>query len=244
MPIKFPNLLQESWNFMRNQGNFTVTGIALLVLLQLATYYAFPRVEVSQAELQTQDAFELLAVQLIPSIISALISVFINVLLILNIKSINQGNYRHFAQNLSESLKAFLPVVLLSFFMVIPLSIGISFGGTVGQNGSLAILILPLMATGIYVFLKLCLVIYAYLLEEPCKGVFETLRFTWSLSRGKMSSLFLFCILSYLVPSLLGNFIGRIGGDVGVILSQLVSALVSLFVIVFGFRFYQLYRQI
>ena len=123
-------------------------------------------------------------------------------------------------------------------------NIGISFGGTVGQNGSLAILILPLMATGIYVFLKLCLIIYAYLLEEPRKGVFETLRFTWSLSRGKMSSLLLFCILSYLIPSLIGNFIGRIGGDVGVILSQLVSALVSLFVIVFGFRFYQLYRQI
>lgn len=243
MPIKFSNLLQDSWNFIRNQANFTVTSIALLVLLQLGTFYLFPRPVVSQADLQNQDVLALFAQQLTPTIVSALVSVFLNVLIILNIKSINNGTYQHFAQNLSESLKAFLPIIGLTIFMVLPMSIGISFGGTVGHPGSLAIMILPLMATGIYVFVKLCLVVYAYLLEEPRKGVMETLKFTWGLSRGRMLPLFLFCVLSYMLPSLLGSVVSNIGGELGIILSQVVGAFISLFVIIFGFRFYQVYRQ-
>lgn len=240
MPIKFSNLLQDSWNFMRNQANFTVTGVALLVLLQLGTFYLVPRPVVS---LSNQDIVALLALQMAPTIVSALVSVFINILLILNIKSINNGNYQHFAQNVGETFKVFLPIVGLTIFMVLPMSIGISFGGTVGQSGSLAIMILPLMATGIYVFVKLCLVVYAYLLEEPRKSFMETLKFTWGLSRGRMVPLFLFCVLSYMFPSLLGSVISNMGGELGVIVSQVVGAFISLFVIIFSFRFYQVYRQ-
>ncbi|AGO15933.1 hypothetical protein K756_03560 [Glaesserella parasuis ZJ0906] len=242
MPIKFPSLLQDSWNFIRNQGSFTLTGTALLILLQLSTIFLFPRVEIQAGNTSNQEMLTLLTSQLAPTIISALISVFINILLILNIKSINSGTYQHFSQNIWATLKAFFPVILLTIFMVMPLSIGISFGGTVGQQGSLAIMILPLMATGIYLFVKLSLVVYAYLLEAP-QSIMQTLRFTWGLSRGRMFPLFLFCILSYFFPSLLGSLIGRIGGDVGIILSQVVGAFISLFVVVFGFRFYQVYRQ-
>ncbi|MDG6269513.1 hypothetical protein Q7267_08805 [Glaesserella parasuis] len=242
MPIKFPSLLQDSWNFIRNQGSFTLTGTALLILLQLSTIFLFPRVEIQAGNTSNQEMLTLLTSQLAPTIISALISVFINILLILNIKAINSGTYQHFSQNIGATLKAFFPVILLTIFMVMPLSIGISFGGTVGQQGSFAIMILPLMATGIYLFVKLSLVVYAYLLEAP-QSIMQTLRFTWGLSRGRMFPLFLFCILSYFFPSLLGSLIGRIGGDVGIILSQVVGAFISLFVVVFGFRFYQVYRQ-
>ncbi|MDP0383092.1 hypothetical protein Q7Y45_04185 [Glaesserella parasuis] len=242
MPIKFPSLLQDSWNFIRNQGSFTLTGTALLILLQLSTIFLFPRVEIQAGNTSNQEMLALLASQLAPAILSALISMFINILLILNIKSINSGTYQHFSQNIGATFKAFFPIILLSIFMVMPLSIGISFGGTVGQQGNLAIMILLLMATGIYLFIKLSLVVYVYLLETP-QGIMQTLRFTWGLSRGRMVPLFLFCILSYFFPSLLGSLIGRIGEDVGIILSQVVGAFISLFVVVFGFRFYQVYRQ-
>ncbi|MDO4697415.1 MAG: hypothetical protein Q4A60_01865 [Pasteurellaceae bacterium] len=246
MPIKFPELLQQSWNFMRNQTQFTLTGIGLLVALQLLSLFVSPQMQLSPEELNSPDAFEkVFQDQLLPMILSGVISVFFNILLVLNIKSINRGDYRHFFQNLAGVAKAFFPVIALTLVMVLPLSVGISFGGTVGQAGSLAILILPLMITGIYLFVKFCLVIYAYLIEEPQKTVGESIKFVWQLSRGKMRMLFLFCVISYLVPSLLSSFIGRIvGGDIGVMIAQVFGAALSLFMVIFGFRFYQAFRAL
>lgn len=246
MPIKFPELLQQSWNFMRNQPQFALTGIILLVVLQLLSLFVSPQVQLSPEELKSPDALDkMFAAQIVPMILSSVISVVFNILLVLNIKSINRGDYRHFFQNLGGVAKAFFPVLLLTILMVMPLSVAVSFGGTIGQGGSLSLMILPLMVTGIYLFVKFCLVVYVYLIEEPQKTMGESIKFVWQITRGKMRILFLFCILSYLFPSLISSLIGRtLGGDVGLIVAQTFGAALSLFMLIFGFRFYQAFRAL
>lgn len=246
MPINFAQLLQDSWNFMRNQAQFSLLGIGLLVLLQLASLFLLPQMQLTPQELQSPEAIETaLSAQLTPAIAQALISVFVNTLIVLNIKSINNGNYRHFFQNLAGVGRAFFPVIALTLLMVMPFSVAVAFGGVIGQMGNLAILMLPLMITGIYIFVKLCLIIYVYLIEEPQKSIGESIGTMWALSRGKMRILFLFCVLSYVTPSLITSLFARtLGGEIGLIGSQVIGAALSLFFVIFGFRFYQAFRAL
>ena len=131
MPINFLGLLQDSWNFMRNQLNFTLFGVGLLVVLQLASFYFMPPIQLSEQELQSSQAMQkVISAQLYPTIISGIISVFVNVLLILNIKSISKGEYQHFFQNIGTTLQKLPAVIVLSLLMVMPLSVAIAFGGT------------------------------------------------------------------------------------------------------------------
>lgn len=244
MSVNFLNLLRESGNFMQNQRQFTLFGLLLLFALQLATAYLFPPVQLSAPAENIQPDQLALSANFSSLVASALVNVFVNILLILNIKAINAGTFQHFFQPLGATFKALLPVILLSFIMVLPLSIGVSFGGVAAVAPSMAILILPLMISGIYLFVKFCLVIYVYLIEEPQKTIGETIKFTWGLSRGKMGVLLLFCILTYLLPMILGNIFAQLGGTVGLLLTQATSAFLSLYFVIFSFRFYQVYRNL
>lgn len=245
MPIKFSLLLQDTFNFIRNRANFTLYAVLTLTGLQMAITGLFPR---SQLDLQAVQTSPELAQQamlstLFPSILSLLAVVFVNVLLILNIKSINNGQYRHFFQHIGESAQRFLPVTLLSILQFLPISIGFSFLLMLGAEGGL--LALPLLISGLFVFIKLNLVIYTYLLEQPKIG--SALKFTWTMSRGKMLPLIIFCALIYGVPMLLSGVVNGVqlalGEILGNLIGQLLGALINLLVTIFSFRFYQTYRQ-
>lgn len=241
MPINFASLFQDSWNFMRNQMQFTLFGIALLAIFPIIIFSLFPSAELNPQQLQSEQNLALLAQTMIPMIISSAISVFINILLIINIQAISNGSFQRFFNLTGMALKAFFPVLLLTLFMVMPVSFALSFSGIAIQSNNVGPLLLPLMVVGIFVFVKLSLVSYAYLIEKPQKSIFDTLKFTWQLSRGKMVSLLIFCMLTYLLPSFIG---AAIAGVAGSILSQIASAVLNLFIVIFSVRFYQVYRQL
>lgn len=244
MPIQFPTLLQDSWNFIRNQPHFTLVGGGLLILVQQLLFYFSPKILLDPTGLNADTLDKQLGdlvLSLVPVLVVSVIGIFINLLLILNINTINNGQYRHFFQHSGIALSRLFPFIGLNLLMFLPLSIG-STSFVTGQAGGLSIIALPLMVTGLFLFVKWCLAAYVYLVEVPQKGVFETLSFTWQMSRGRMSTLFLFCLLTHLFPSVITASIANLGG-IGSLLSQIVAAVFSLFVTVFGFRFYQAYRQ-
>lgn len=238
MPIQFPQLLQDSWNFMRNQRAFSLWAMLCFALLQALTLMFSPKIDLNAPEqLVSIEAF------LIPTLLSGLANIFLTVLLILNIKAINQGSFHHFFQPLEQSLNLLFPVILLSILMVLPLSVGLAF--LTIQAGNLTLVALPLLITGLYLFIKLSLLIYAYLIEDR-KTIGETVRFTWALSRGRMLPLILFCVLAYFVPQLLVGIISGISQNLGsanLIISVLLGAFLTVYTLVFSFRFYQVYRQ-
>ncbi|MDD0824709.1 ABC transporter permease [Mannheimia sp. AT1] len=245
MPIKFVDLLQQSWNFMRNQQVFSLFAIITISVVQLLVIFLLANdagtISQQQIEQQQVEPGQMLAF-LLPTMLLGVINLFINLLMILNIQSINNGSYQQFFQNTGNAIKSFLPVLLLQIVMILPFSLGLSFAMT---SPEMIIVAFPLILVGFYFFFKLSLLIYVYLLEKPQKTVLETIKFTLQLSRGKMMPLVLFCVISYVVPGILSRFVAMIGnGSVGTVISIILSAFISVFMAIFSFRFYQVYRQL
>lgn len=243
MPIQFPQLLQDSWNFMRNHRAFTTLGFGLLFVVQLAGSY-FTR-QIQQLDPQAlQQSTELnteVLSQFPLMLIAGALGVLVNILVVLNIRAINNGNYQQFFQPLSRGLRAFFPTLLLTILMVMPMSLVLP----LATEGTAGLIALPLLFTAIFVFLKLCLVVFVYLTDEPQKGVGESIKFIWQLSRGKMRLLLLYGVLSYLLPGLINlALISVIHGTLGLIVVQIVGTAISFYLTVFGFRFYQALRAL
>ncbi|WP_301098945.1 hypothetical protein [Otariodibacter sp.] len=246
MPINFQRLLQESWNFMRNQANFSLFGVGLLVILQLIGIYFLPTSTISQDNMQSVSSMkDINMLAFASSIIWAVLSIWVNILLILNIKSINAGQYRSFFSNIGGALKGFLPVIFLNLIMVMPLAFASSLSGvSVATGNSLPIMGIVVMVLGVFIFVKYSLVTYVYLVESPRKSISETLRLTWAMSRAKMKLLSVFCGITYLLPLLINLLIGQTNGDIGILVVQIVGSFINVFMVIFSFRFYQIYREL
>ena len=231
MPINFPQLLQDSWNFIRNRSQFSLTAIGLLLAIQLLATFVLANLMASNS-----------TVSLLPSLLIGIGNIFISVLLVLNINDINSGTFQSFFQNTSKALTKLLPAILLYIIMGLPLSFGISsilFGNISGSGAN--IFSLPLLAIGIFVFVRLNLSTYVFLVENYRVG--QAVKFMWQLAKGKMAVLFAYTLLANLLPILITALVGRLGDNVAImVLSFMISAFLSLFTTIFSFRVYQTIR--
>ncbi len=248
MPINFFQLLQDSWNFMRNQKTFSLYATGLLIVFQAVGLLASSSLIKTQAEIlaggrKSVDLSMVLS-GLAPSIITALINLLIMVLIILNIKAINAGHYQHFFQNMGKAVAKLLPIVLLYILMLFPLAFALS-SVQMGAMGELSILALPLLVMGILVYVKLSLSIYTYLVEET--EVFQAVKFTWEFTKGKFLAVFGYCLISSLIPQMLTSLLSRglvsVNEILAIVLSLFVATIFSVFTTIFGFRFYQIIRK-
>ena len=231
MPINFPQLLQDSWNFIRNRSQFSLTAIGLLLAIQLLATFVLANLMASNS-----------TVSLLPSLLIGIGNIFISVLLVLNINDINSGTFQSFFQNTGKALTKLLPAILLYIIMGLPLSFGMSsiLFGNISGNGA-NIFSLPLLAIGIFVFVRLNLSTYVFLVENYRVG--QAVKFMWQLAKGKMVALFAYTLLANLLPILITALVGRLGDNVAImVLSFMISAFLSLFTTILGFRFYQTIR--
>ena len=231
MPINFPQLLQDSWNFIRNRRQFSLTAIGLLLAIQLLATFVLANLMASNS-----------TASLLPSLLIGIGNIFISVLLVLNINDINSGTFQSFFQNTGKALTKLLPAILLYIIMGLPLSFGMSsilFGNISGSGAN--IFSLPLLAIGIFVFVRLNLSTYVFLVENYRVG--QAVKFMWQLAKGKMAALFAYTLLANLLPILITALVGRLGDNVAImVLSFMISAFLSLFTTILGFRFYQTIR--
>lgn len=231
MPINFPQLLQDSWNFIRNRSQFSLIALVLLIAIQFVAAFGLSNVVVLNP-----------SAALLPSLLIGVGNIFISVLLILNIKAINAGNFQSFFHNVGKALAKLFPAIGLYIIMALPLSFGMSsiLFGNMSGNGT-SIIGLPLLAIGIFFFVRLNLATYVFLVEDYRVG--QAVKFMWQLAKGKMAMLFAYCLLANVLPILITALVGRLGDNTAVmILSFVISAFLSLFTTIFGFRFYQTIR--
>ncbi|HDL1730037.1 TPA: ABC transporter permease, partial [Mannheimia haemolytica] len=87
MSIKFVDLLQQSWNFMRNQQAFSLFAIVTIVVVQLVFILVSPNSPELMVESQPQqlqiDASKMVSI-LLPTILLGVVNLLINVLMIFN----------------------------------------------------------------------------------------------------------------------------------------------------------------
>lgn len=239
---QFGQVFQDTGNFVRNRPVFIFYAVVMFVLPQLLLSTFFPKIPLDFAQLNAspEKGMELIGQSLLPSILSMLIHVFVNMLVILNIQSISQGQESAFWRNGLPALNRFAGVLLLSFLQGLALSFALTATlFNAGGNG-LGLLALPLLVSGVFIFIKLSLVVYVYLLERPNFSVGQSLMFVWQMSRGKFLQLVVFCVIIDVLPLFLNGGIASVQMP---LLSEMLGALVNVLVIIFSFRFYQIYRQ-
>ncbi len=237
MQINFMQLLQDSWNFMRNQRQFSIWAIGITLIVQFAiTNINVPIPDISQTNATQID----LTTFILPTVIISITNTFLTGLIILNIDSINNGTFKHFFTNITTVFSFLFGLIILSVVSILPLSIGSTLIILQPQNPTF---FLPFIVIGFYFLIKFYLVFYVYLTETPRKSIKETLLFTFKLSRQKTLPLILLILLTSFVPSVLVNAIEKVTVNISFIIPIFISTLFNVFTTVLVFRFYQIYRQ-
>ena len=225
MPINFLQLLEESWNFIRNQTQFSIIAVGLFLSLSIFNLYMAE--QFTSVTLEPTQGLSLLA------IILSLLNLYVSVLIILN----------HFFQSVGMALARLPAAIGVSMLAVLPLSLGVSsiIVGNMMGNG-VSVVGLPLLVFGIYIFLRLCPALYATLIENL--PVMQAVKLTWRLTKGKMLVMIGYAIFAYLIPQLLPALLSNLGKNlVFQVISIGFSIFFALFFTIFGFRFYQVLRQ-
>ncbi|MDG6894621.1 hypothetical protein [Volucribacter amazonae] len=250
MQINFTQIFQDSWNFMRNQRTLVISFAVFFFLLTFTSQTLLdamlPAIMQQLQNQPTQISAELpeninqtamlmtnsqvMIISLTSQIINSLLSTWA----LISIHQISQHNQLSLAQTLTTSLKYFLGVLVLSVLVIFPLLYGVI-------NlflGSLFGLVLTLL--GIYLFLRLCLSPLIYLFENH--SFFSAIQFCWQQSNKRLSTLFIYCLIVYLLFSLITNQLAGFSHNIPLqIITIALHSLITVFSLVFSYRFYHLF---
>lgn len=266
MPINFTQILQDCWNFIRNQRRFTCYFMLLFAGLLIAFQFVFDTVrpgvlnEVSAqleairqslpAELAQQlkvsdrndSLLQMIAVITHPtmmtvSIVGQIVIGFITACGIISIDQISRQKTFDFSTALSAAIRRFSGALIINVLILLPLIYALVLAVL---GAGIAALIVT--AAGTYVFVRLCLTYIAYLTER--KKLVEAVRFTWRKTQKGFGSLFIFCLLNYVTVIILnGKISAWADNSLLLFISIVCTAFLHLFSIIFSYRFYTLFMK-
>ncbi|MBE2895297.1 hypothetical protein HPC38_00155 [Pasteurellaceae bacterium HPA106] len=229
--MNFTAIIQDCVNFMRNQKQMTLFFIVLQAIIAF-TLRALPLDPLVNETNQINTTQALIAV-------GGQIAVLVVTLWLLNaIMQVSRTHQIHYASALSNSLKQLLPFLLLNFFVVLPFTLAILslLTGSGGILGLVAILL------GGFMFVRLSLAPYAYVIDRT--SINAAMKKVWQQGTGRMFALFLFTIIAYIFPSAVNLQLARLGDSALVeVLTTLISSTIAVFSLIFTYRFYQQFMQ-
>lgn len=236
MQINFTHILQDSWNFFRNQQKIMFQFVLILFIAQnVGALLSSPLNNESHSNLSDIEniAFSIAITQLLTSFISAwgLIS----------IHSISQQNYQTLTKAFTLALRRFLGVIVLNLLMTAPMLLGLSeaFAALLTKS-SPSIISLIAMLVGIWFFVRLNLTAVHYLSTQD--DIKQTIQKIWIKGRSRKNVLFIYTLLVYfLAPILvfqLTTFSNNVLFDMVI---GILSAILNIFMLVITYRFYSLF---
>lgn len=255
MPINFTQLFNDSWNFLRNQRQFSIAFIALFALnsaIQILMRQPYANLA-QNPEAANPQQVELLLQQTNSAnpwlyLAQILLNLFVGYWVMISIHQISQRNF----QSLVQSALAVLPRLFGSCLLTLASSIV----GIIGIFYLLAALMTHLLlnqplslttplvftALGAWLFARLCLAPLNYLLTN--NSVAHALKQTFKAGKGRNGILFTYLLINYFVPTLLiVQFSYFATNVVMTILALLLIAFTNLFLSIFTYRFYQVFNQ-
>lgn len=255
MPINFTQLFQDSWNFIRNQRQFTITFTVAFFLISLVVYIlgttvlepinTIPNTEQLSPEqlaatvLEKVDVVQIVFINIISQILFLAVSSW-GILTVHHISLHN--NYRP-SQVFTMMLSRFFGVLLLNILLLLPILIGLSnvWIALLGRNSPSMFSVLA-MFFGIFVFIRLCLAPVSYLIGD--KRLLESVSFIWQKGVKRTMVLFLYCVLVYFIFQLIGQQLASISDNlIFTLLVSLVISFINAFALVFTYRFYSIFTQ-
>ena len=241
MQINFTHILQDSWNFFRNQQKVMFQFVLILFIAQnVGALLSSPLNNESHSNLSElvdinieNIAFSIAITQLLTS--------FISTWGLISIHSISQQNYQTLTKSFTLTLRRFLGVIVLNLLMTAPMLLGLSeaFAALLTKS-SPSIISLIAMLVGIWFFVRLNLTAVHYLSTQD--NIKQTIQKIWIKGSSRKNVLFIYTLLVYfLAPILvfqLTTFSNNVLFDMVI---GILSAILNIFMLVITYRFYSLF---
>ncbi len=229
MPVDFFKILQDSWNFILNQKQIVLFFLAIIVVDNL-----FFRYLLNSSDLQTDEGKQTF---LFLTVVGQIVNSMLVLWLLSTITLISNQRKTELMTALSYAIKKLPIFLLLNFIIVLPFSIA---GASYVVNAGTGITGLLSLLVGCYLFVRLCLAPYSYVLENSSFS--EAVKLIWFNGKGRTVSLFIFALLTYIAPLIITLQLGQLPPSlISSLLVALISAGISIFTLVFTYRFYQLF---
>lgn len=229
MPINFVKIFQDSWNFILNQRQIMLIFFAILSINNLFFHFLLNPVDLHNPTEQNSFLLFTIAGQLANAVL---------ILWLLSlITLISNQQPPNLLAALSYGIKKIPIYLLLNFIIVLPFSLAATSYASL-QGGS--IITLLSIIVGIFLFIRLCLAPYSYVIENSSFS--DALKLVWLNGVQRTLPLFIFSILVYILPLLINLQLNNLGSSVFFsLLTAIISAGISLFSLVFTYRFYQIF---
>ncbi|TNH03987.1 hypothetical protein [Testudinibacter sp. TR-2022] len=230
MPVNFIKIFQDSWNFILNQRQMALFFLLLLVIDNVFFRYLLNGVDPQSEGGGSTFLMLTVAGQVVNSL---LILWFLSM-----ITFISQQKPANLSNAFTYAVKKTPIFLLLNFLIVMPFSLA---AASYVATGGGSLFALPSVLIGCYLFIRLCLAPYSYVLENSTFS--QALKLVWLNGSGKrILPLFLFSLLVYLIPLIITLQLAPLASSIVMtLIVAAVSASISLFTLVFTYRFYQLF---
>ena len=221
MLINFTQIIKDSWNFIQNEkltlvkliGLYVVASF-LIVLLQSALLpEQIAAIVLNQDGLPKNIPDELISNIIVFLLSKQFMNLFIGAWCLVTINQVSRRAFMSLTSSFFASLKRIWGMILLSLLIFIPLMIGL---------------------TGVF------LAPIHYLLTE--NSLFESWKTIWYAGKGRLSVLFIFCLLIYVVMPMIENILVSLSINIFVeIIMMVLIAFVNVFSLIISYRFYTLF---
>lgn len=239
MQINFTHILQDSWNFFRNQQKVMFQFVLILFIAQnVGALLSSPLNNESHISELANINIENIAFSIV---ITQLLTSFISAWGLISIHSISQQNYQTLTKSFTLALRRFLGVIVLNLLMTAPMLLGLSeaFAALLTKS-SPSIISLIAMLVGIWFFVRLNLTAVHYLSTQD--DIKQTIQKIWIKGSSRKNVLFIYTLLVYfLAPILvfqLTTFSNNVLFDMVI---GILSAILNIFMLVITYRFYSLF---
>ncbi|OOF81599.1 hypothetical protein [Rodentibacter caecimuris] len=246
MKINFTQVLQDSWNFFRNQQKIMLQLVLILFMIQVLSILLSPSIN-SQEALVDANTFDVTNIDVIGFLtsfsIAQLATTFLSAWGLLTIHKISQQNYRTLGQTFSTTLSRFIGVVILELIVVIPIFLGLfEIGAAVLTKASPSIISLVAVIFGIWFFIRVNLSTTHYLTTQD--GIGQSLQKIWLQGRTQKSALFIYSLLVYfVVPTLVFQLTTLSNNMIFILIVSGFASLLNILMLVVTYRFYSLFMK-
>lgn len=241
MRINFTQILQDCWNFSRNQTRLVWFFTLLFVLNSVVSNFFF--IPMLTPELPTTDLQGQLNIQKLNEIPFLLISTFLTQWGMMSIHHLSSNH--SLGQNASIVFKRIFGVIFINILISLPLVFSLSTVlASVFQQKQVAIYSSLFIIFGVFLFVRLCMASVHYLFEPV--GVMQALVFTWKKGTKRFLPLFVYClILNFILPLLLRRVFLFFSGvnPLLELVPLFLMAISNVFSFIFTYRFYTLFVQ-
>ena len=248
MPINFTQIIKDSFHFIQNEKRNIIVLCALyffadIIMVLLQSVMLPNEIIVSLSNNQISSAIsEEQGINLVTFFfLKQFIYIFISAWCLGTIHQISLRQFNTVLQSFSSTLKRIWGAMLLSFLILIPILVGLTEAMiAIQQKIQPSILSLFAMVIGIGLYIRLCLAPVHYLLTND--SISHSAKITWRAAMGRVSVLFIFCLLTYVLIPFVENFLTAFSSNaIMALISGILVALINVFALVVTYRFYTLF---